>query len=147
MGPVSFTYSASVQSPIDRVFALISDPLRMPEWLPRCVAVKATTSDRVGKGARYKVTFQRDAHRHEAVIEIIDFQAPHTFGWVEIYHRAGSKTFFALSFAGGSTKVTLKHIWQPTGFRSWLNGQFYRRRNSGRMFDGLINNLRKALIR
>ena len=83
----------------------------------------------------------------ESVIEIIDFSAPHTFGWVEIYHRAGSKTFFALGFEGGSTKVTLKHIWQPSGFRSWLNGQFYRRRNAHRMFSGLINNLRKALTR
>ena len=148
MRPVSFTYSGTVPAPIDKVFALISDPMRMPEWLPRCVAVKATTNDaRVGKGSRFKVTFQRDANRHEAVIEIIDFQSPHSFGWVEIYHRAGSKTFFGLGFAGGSTKVTLKHIWQPTGFRSWLNGQFYRRRNSHRMFDGLINNLRKALIR
>jgi len=148
MGPVSFTYSASVPAAIDNVFALISDPLRMPEWLPRCVAVQATTNHKFpGKGARYKLTFQRESHRHEAVIEIIDFQAPHTFGWVEIYHRAGSKTFFALGFAGGSTKVSLKHIWVPTGFRSWLNGQFYRRRNAHRMFDGLINNLRKALIR
>ena len=111
MGPVSFTYSANVPAPIDRVFALISDPLRMPEWLPSCVAVKATTSDRMaGKGARYKLTFQRDTHQHESVIEIIDFSAPHTFGWVEIYHRAGSKTFFALGFEGGSTKVSLKHI-------------------------------------
>lgn len=148
MGPVSFTYSASIPAPIDRVFALISDPLRMPEWLPRCIAVKATTNDRPGKGARYKVTFQRDTNpRHESVIEIIDFSPPHTFGWVEIYHRVGSKTFFALGFAGGSTKVTLKHVWHPTGFRSWLNGQFYRRRNARRMFDGLINNLRKALMR
>ncbi len=148
MGPVSFTYSASVPAAIDNVFALTSDPLRMPEWLPRCVAVQATTNHKFpGKGARYKLTFQRESHRHEAVIEIIDFQAPHTFGWVEIYHRAGSKTFFALGFAGGSTKVSLKHIWVPTGFRSWLNGQFYRRRNAHRMFDGLINNLRKALIR
>jgi len=148
MGPVSFTYSASVPAPIDRVFALISDPLRMPEWLPNCVAVRETTGKRTaGKGARYKLTFQRDTHQHESVIEIIDFSVPHTFGWVEIYHRAGSKTFFALGFAGGSTKVSLKHIWQPSGFRSWLNGQFYRRRNAHRMFSGLINNLRKALTR
>lgn len=148
MGPVSFTYSASIPSPIDKVFALISDPLRMPEWLPRCIEVKATTNNKsAGKGARYKLTFQRDTQRHESVIEIIDFSAPHTFGWVEIYHRVGSKTFFALGFAGGSTKVTLKHIWVPTGFRSWLNGQFYRRRNAKRMFDGLINNLRRALTR
>src|SRR5205823_3362658 len=78
MGPVSFTYSSSVPAPIDKVFALISDPLRMPEWLPRCIAVKATTNDRTpGKGARYKLTFQRDVHRHESVIEIIDFSPPY----------------------------------------------------------------------
>ena len=57
MGPVSFTYSARIPTAIDKVFALISDPLQMPSWLPRCVDVKATTNDRVGKGARYKVTF------------------------------------------------------------------------------------------
>ena len=54
MGPVSFTYSASVPAAIDNVFALISDPVRMPEWLPRCVAVQATTNHKFpGKGARY----------------------------------------------------------------------------------------------
>ncbi|MGH7529568.1 MAG: SRPBCC family protein [Gemmatimonadales bacterium] len=147
MGPVSFTYSGVVQVPIDRVFDLISDPLRMPEWLPRCIAVKPSAPERQGKGARYTVTFQRDAIRHESVIEIIEYSPPHGFGWVEIYHRVGSKTFFGLGFAGGSTKVTMKHIWRPTGLRSWLNGQFYRRRNAHRMFEGLINNLRKALIR
>ena len=46
MGPVSFTYSANVPAPIDKVFALISDPLRMSEWLPNCVGVKATTSEK-----------------------------------------------------------------------------------------------------
>src|SRR5213078_1714568 len=147
MGPVSFTYSASIPTPIDKVFALISEPLRMPEWLPRCIDVKATTTDRAGKGARYKLTFQRATNRHEAVIEIIDFSAPHTFGWVEIYHRAGSKTFFALAFQGGSTKVSLKHIWQPSGFRSWLNGQFYRRRNTHLICHGITSNLRKAFPR
>ncbi|HEY7192387.1 MAG TPA: SRPBCC family protein [Gemmatimonadales bacterium] len=147
MRPVSFTYSASIPASIERVFDLISDPLRMPTWLPRCVDVKATTNDRVGKGARYKVTFQRETTRQESVIEIIDYSPPHTFGWVEIYDRAGSKTFFGLGFAGGSTKVSLKHIWNPSGFGSWLRGQFYRRRNAHRMFEALINNLRRAVTR
>src|SRR2546428_12570068 len=101
MGPVSFTYSARVPAPIDKVFALISDPMRMPEWLPRCVAVKAMTNDRGGKGARYKDTFQSDTNRHESGIEMMDLAPPHTFGWVEIYRRVGSKTFFDLGWEGG----------------------------------------------
>ena len=52
MGPVSFTHSATVAAPIDKVFDLISDPMRMPEWLPRCVGVKPTTNNKApGKGA------------------------------------------------------------------------------------------------
>src|SRR3989442_8191631 len=98
MGPVSFTYSARVPAPIDKVFALISDPMRMPEWLPRCVAVKATTNDRVGTGARYKLTFQRAITLHQLVIEMIDFSPPHSFCSVAIYHCARSRTIFALGW-------------------------------------------------
>src|SRR5437899_12542724 len=104
MGPVSFTYSSTVPAPIDKVFALISNPARMPEWLPRCVDVKATTHDKSpGKRARYKRTFQRDAHQHESLIAIIDFSPPHTFGWLAIHHSAGSKTFPGLGVAAGPT--------------------------------------------
>src|SRR5258706_244264 len=142
MGPVSFTYSASIPAPIDKVFALISDPLRMPEWLPRCIEVKATTPERAGKGARYKVPFQRPTNRHESVIEIIDYSAPHTFGWVEIYHRVGSKTFFALGFQGGSTKVPFKHAWLPPGFRACRKARFNPRATAHRRFPGVGINLR-----
>src|SRR6266568_127659 len=93
MGPVSFTYSASIPAPIDKVFALISDPLKMPEWLPSCVDVKATTADRAGKGARFKLTFQRATHRHESVIEIIDFSAPHTLAGSKFITARGRRRF------------------------------------------------------
>ena len=37
----------------------------------------------------------------------------------------------------------MKHIWEPKGLRAWLLGQFYRRRSSYQLFDGLLQNLRK----
>jgi hypothetical protein len=80
-------------------------------------------------------------------IEVIDYNPPYTYGWVEIRRRAGSRTFFALQFQGGATKITMKHIWEPKGLRAWLLGQFYRRRNSHQLFDGLLQNLRKVLTR
>jgi len=83
----------------------------------------------------------------EGIIEIIEYDPPRNFGWVEVYRRRGAKTFFSLQFQGGSTKITMKHVWTPAGLRGWLLGQFYRRRNAHKMFDGLLQNVRKVLTR
>lgn len=146
MRPVSLTYSGAVGVPIDDVFALISDAARMPEWLPYCTAAVPGPTKK-GKGDRHRLMFENEGRKTHIVIEIIEFVPPTTLGWVEIVQRRGSKTFFKLQFAGGVTHVTMKHVWTPTSWRHWLLGQFYRRRNAHRMFDGLLQNLRKALTR
>jgi uncharacterized protein YndB with AHSA1/START domain len=146
MKPVSFTYSGTVASPMDRVFDLLTDPTRMVEWLPGCRNVTPAT-DRKGKGARHRVEFLRKGQRVNAEIEIIDYNPPTSFGWVEIRGRTGARTFFALQFQGGATMITMKHVWTPKSWRAWLNGQFYRRRHAHATFDGLLQNLRKVLMK
>jgi len=146
MRPVSLTYSGLVGVSIEEVFALITDPTRMPEWLPNCTNV-VPGPGRGGKGDRHRLHFERNGRKADAVIEIIEYVPPTTYGWVEIIYRRGSKTFFKLEFQGGVTRITMKHVWIPSGIRAWLLGQFYRRRNAHRMFDGLLQNLRKALTR
>ncbi len=142
MGPIAFTFSGQVPAAIERVYDLLTDPTRIPEWLPRCTAVKAV-NERKGKGAKFHITYGRDISE----IEIIDYQPPFTYGWLEHYRRSGSKTFFGLEFQGGATRIRMKHIWKPAGFGSWLLGRWHRRRNAHRMFDSLLQNLRKVLTR
>ncbi len=146
MRPVSLTYSGLVGVSIEDVFQLISDPARMPEWLPNCTAV-VPGPGRKGKGDRHRLHFERNGRKADAVIEVIEFVPPTSYGWVEIIYRRGSKTFFKLEFQGGVTRITMKHVWVPAGWRAWLLGQFYRRRNAHQMFDGLLQNLRKALTK
>ena len=146
MRPVSFTYTGTVGAPIDKVFALITDPARMPEWLPGCQSVKPAPK-LTGRGDRHRIHFERNGRKADCVIEVIEFTRPTTYAWVEIVHRRGAKTFFKLEFQGGTTRITMKHIWNPSGLRAWLLGHFYRRRSAHRMFDGLLQNLRKALTR
>src|SRR5690242_13904075 len=146
MRHVSLTYSGLVGVSIEQVFALISDPARMPEGLPDGTSVVPGPAGR-GKGDRHRLHFERNGRKADAVIEIIEYVPPTTYAWVEIIHRRGSKTFFKLEFQGGVTRITMKHVWVPSGFRAWLLGQFYRRRNAHKMFDGLLQNLRKALTR
>ena len=148
MRPVAFTFSGSVAVPMDRVFALISDPTRMPEWLPGCRSVIPTpASQRKGKGDRHRIEYDRDGQRSEAEIEIIDYKPPDTYGWVEISGRAQEKTLFALAFQGGATKVTMRDIWVPANWRAWLLGQILRRRSAARTFNRLLQNLRMILTR
>jgi uncharacterized protein YndB with AHSA1/START domain len=146
MKPVSFSYEGSVGAPIDRVFDLITDPARMPEWLPGCLSVTPGPG-RKGKGVHHRLVFQRRGQRVDAEIEITNYNAPVSYAWVELRRRAGSKTSFALQFQGGTTKVTMKHTWTPTTWRAWLLGQFYRRKHAYETFDGLLQNLRKVLMK
>jgi uncharacterized protein YndB with AHSA1/START domain len=142
--PVSFTHAGSVGAPIDRVFALLSDPARFPDWLPGCRAV-APRDGPIRPGARFHLEMGDNKSRVE--IEVIDFQPPRTLGWVEHRRRTGSKVFLKLDYDGGATRVTIRYVWQPHSLRSWLLGQFYRRRDAWRMFNGTLQNLRKALLK
>ena len=146
MRPISLTYSGLVGVPIEEVFELLSDASRMPDWLPNCTAAVPGPT-RKGKGDRHRIHFERSGRKADAVIEVIEFVPPTTYAWVEIVHRRGAKTFFKLEFQGGTTRITMKHVWAPSGLRAWLLGHFYRRRSAHRMFDGLLQNLRKALTR
>ena len=146
MRPISLTSSGLVGVPIEEVFELLSDASRMPEWLPNCTAAVPSPTKK-GKGDRHRLHFERDGRKADCVIEVIDFVPPTTYAWVEIVHRRGARTFFKLQFQGGATRITMKHVWTPSGLRAWLLGHFYRRRSAHRMFDGLLQNLRKALTR
>ena len=142
--PVDIIHTGTIGAPIEKVFALLTDPQRIPDWLPGCSAI--VPKDGVVKvGARFHLEMGSRGNRVE--IEVIDFQPPRTFGWVEHLRRKGNKTFLKLDYQGGSTRITFKLMWQPVSFRSWLLGQFYRRRDAWRIFNGMVQNLRKVLIR
>jgi uncharacterized protein YndB with AHSA1/START domain len=142
--PVSFTHSGTVGAPLERVFALLSDAKRLPEWFPGCRTV-APKEQLMRLGARYHLEMSPRKHRVE--IEIVDYQPPRALGWLEHFRRTGNKTFFKLDHQGGATRVTVKLVWHAHSFRSWLLGQFYRRRDATRMFNGTLQNLRQALTR
>ena len=142
--PVSFLHSGTVGAQMERVFTLLSDPNRLPDWLPGCRSV-APKDQPMRVGAVFHLEMGRQKHRVE--IEIIDFMPRRALGWVEHRRRKGHKTFIKLDAEGGATRVTIKHVWDPQSFRAWLLGQFYRRRDAWRMFNGTLQNVRKALLR
>src|SRR3989441_1150975 len=75
MRTVSRTVIQTVPVSIERVFALLTDPGRMAEWLPGC---GGTVSDKpLRKGVRVKGR----VGQRTTQFEVGDFTPPPTFGW------------------------------------------------------------------
>ena len=142
MRSIDHTLITQVGAPIEKVFAVLTDPVRMPEWLPMCESVEANGP--VRRGSRLKVHFS-EGRRTE--FEVVDFNQPNTFGWVEHGGREGAKTFFRLDFAGGATALTIKDVWRPPSFLAWLKAQLFPKRNTKRQMDRAVQSLRLAVTK
>jgi uncharacterized protein YndB with AHSA1/START domain len=141
MPPVAYTLINSVRAPTDAVFAALTDPVRMPDWLPGCTGVQSDGP--LQKGARFAVHFGA----RQTAFEIVDFVRPATFGWVERGGRKGWKTFFRLDAVGGSTTITIRAVWVPHSFLAWLRGRFLEKRTGQRQLEAILNNLQSVLAR
>ena len=139
MRPVTRTLIDHVRAPIDRVFTLLSDPARMPEWLPDCSAVEIAGP--LKNGARFKARFGTRLTE----FEVVDFAPPNRFGWAERRQRRGSKMFFRLDFVGGSTSVTVRDEWTPHSLGAWVQGRLLPKREVQRHLKAILQNLQRLL--
>src|SRR6266700_1558548 len=139
MQPVSHTLINSVRAPVDRVFALLTDPQRIAQWLPGCDGVQSQGP--LKKGARFTARFGA----RQTEFEIVDFTPPTTFGWVERGQRKGWKTFFRLDAGAGATAITIRDVWTPRSLAGWLRGRFLEKRRVQSQLKAILENLGKIL--
>jgi len=132
----SFTFSAAIPTPISKLFEILSDPSRIPTWMPHCHAAKCDGPLR--KKSRVTLEFGR----RSVEVTISEFTAPTSLGWTERKPRDGAQVFFQLDFGGGTTTLTVKEVWPTSGIRGWW-GKLFGRRNAKKRFDGMVQNLRK----
>ena len=142
MKPIEHTLVTQVGAPIERVFAVLTDPERIPTWLPMCESIE--TDGPMRRGSKLRVRF---ADHRLTTFDIVDFQPPRTFGWIERGGREGAKTFFRLDFAGGATALTVKDVWTPPSFMSWFRARFFPKRNTKRQMDRAVQSLRLAVTK
>lgn len=139
MRAVTATRIAQVSAPIERVFEILTSPASMARWLPGANAVEA--SGPLRRGGQVHVSFGE----RRVVLEVVDHKAPYTFGWVEREGRRGVKTFFRLDWAGGSTAVTVRDVWQPPSFKAWLRGKVGSKRKPDLQVERILTGLRAVL--
>lgn len=95
-----------VPHPPERVFAVISDPSRRPEWQENTSHVEMTGPGPVGVGTRWREV-QRGAGRVEA--EVVGFEPPRRWEEAGEAEAGGGRIAVGLEPAdgGGATRVTM----------------------------------------
>jgi uncharacterized protein YndB with AHSA1/START domain len=139
MRPITYTLTTTIPSPVDQVFAALTNPHRMAEWLPAARAVEAVSP--LKKGSRVRVVYDM----RDTEIEVVDFNPPTVFGWAERIGRLNWKTFFRLEFAGASTRLTVQQVWTPPSWGAWLKVKFRQNRNVPSRMDSMVQNLRTVM--
>lgn len=139
MQPVTQTLVESIRAPIEQVFALLSDPGRIAEWLPGCDGVE--NSGPLVVGARFTAHF--GARLTE--FEVVDCTPPRTFAWVERGARKGWQTSYLLEAVAGATAVTITGTWTPESEDAWLRGRTFARRRVQSQLKAIMEKLRNIL--
>jgi uncharacterized protein YndB with AHSA1/START domain len=124
---------------IDRVFTMLTNADRIPEWLPGCEAAHSDAA--VHAGVRIRARFK---HRI-AEFEILDYSPPDRFGWAERGQRKTSTLSFRLYPVGSSTTVTVREVWAPASLAAWVWGHLVARRNPRRHVERILENLRRLV--
>ena len=107
--------------------------------MPGCAGV--VVDGPVGKGTRLKVQFGTRVTE----LDVVDFQPPRTFGWIERGQRRDYKTFFQLDSTSGATAVTIQEVWTPASVAAWIRGRFFPKRDVLHHQKKILQNLRTLL--
>ena len=138
--PVSYCATGRVPGEIQRAFAVLTDPARMPQWLPGCGA--AVSDDPIAPGVHIRVRFRSRV----TDFEVIDHAPPHRYGWAERGQRTGWRVWFRLDGAApGETALTVCEVWTPASLGARLWGHLIRRRRPERHVAQILDRLRHIL--
>jgi uncharacterized protein YndB with AHSA1/START domain len=137
--PVSYAAVDRLPAVIQHVFTVLTDPDRIPEWLPGCDG--AHTDEPIKRGVYIKARFGK----RMAQFEITDYAPPTSFGWSERGQRRSSTLGFRLYAVGSSTTVTVSEVWAPTSLAAWAWGRLISRRNPQRHVALILEKLRTTV--
>ena len=74
----TFIRKITIAAPVERVWAVLADLERWPEWTASMRSVRALADSAPGEGSRYRV---EQPKLQPAVFEITEWRPPHSFTW------------------------------------------------------------------
>ena len=148
----NLTIRRSLAAPPERVWPLLADAARWPEWMPG-VETSRVTSDRVeGTGRRQRLERAWGGRRGEVDLEITEWEPPRRIGWLHLGERLGGKqqgfardirTRVTLEPAGGGSEIAFEGSWEPVGLVGRMLGTTLVASRAEEMLRGAAENLER----
>ncbi len=149
--------SRKIKGDPEKIWGLISEVRRYPEWMPGVVAVEVQYEPRdrasaVGRKQLLKTDI--DVGQGETLQEVIAWEPPHKIAWLhlkdiingkEVNYAKEIKT--TLSVTNNNGEVTFRMIgsWEPVGISGKLMTRMMKRMVA-RNFEKALDNLEKLSI-
>lgn len=155
---VNVKVSGVIQGDPKKVWELINDVERFPEWMPGVVDAKIISNSKRrknGLGRRQLLKTEMKLGKGETLQEVIVWDPPHRVTWEHLKDVVDGKEFShakeirtTLSITNVDGEVTFRMIgsWQPVG----VSGQLMTRvmkRTVTRNFEQALKNLQRILSR
>ena len=148
----SVRVARNIDATLDRVWPLLADARRWPEWMPG-VRSSVVINDRAeGVGRRQHLEITYGDHAGEIDLEITDWVPEAKIGWIHLSDRIHGmdkqfardiRTLVTLSPAAGGTAVSFEGTWEPVGLMGRvLSGTLIQSRANS-MFQRAAENLER----
>lgn len=111
--------SIQVRAPIDKVWAIVTDPERVLGFMSGVTRWEVAGERRTGLGARYRVLFRVGAAEVGGLIEVVEWEEPRELAWTSVTGIDQRGRWRLRELPGGRTRVELRMAYGVVGAGVW----------------------------
>jgi uncharacterized membrane protein len=111
--------STQVVAPIERVWAIVSDPERALTFMSGVTRWEVEGDRATGLGARYRILFRVGAAEVGGLIEVVEWEEPRELAWTSVTGVDQRGRWRLREQSAGRTKVELRMAYGVAGSGLW----------------------------
>jgi uncharacterized membrane protein len=110
-----------VAAPIGDVWAIVTDPERVLNYMSGVTRWEVAGEHRTGLGARYRMLFRIGAAEVGGLVEVVEFDQPNDFAWTSVTGLDHRGRWRLREAPGGRTRVEfrLAYVVEGAGLSGW----------------------------
>ncbi len=127
---INFELSVLVDRSLQDIFVFLSNPLNLPKWQSIISSIEQITPGPVGLGVKYAVHAEMLGRKIDGQMEVVEFQPPSHFGFINNAGPMQIKVLVTLKPVGTGAKISLTAEGNPGGVFKLAEGLLVRQLKS-----------------
>jgi uncharacterized membrane protein len=109
-------------APIEDVWAIVTDPLRVLDYMSGVTRWEVAGERATGLGARYRMLFRIGAAEVGGLVEVVEFDEPCDFAWTSVTGLDHRGRWRLRELPGRRTRIELRlaYVVEGAGLSGWI---------------------------